>query len=62
MLIDRRGRATISTADVDPTRVDRFKFDHSDDEYDEQSLVFSVDPHSDRFVAVPLYWIDRADL
>jgi enhancer of polycomb-like protein len=48
ILIDRRGHASVSTEDVDPRVIDRIKFDNNDDEPDEQNMVFSVDPYSDR--------------
>jgi enhancer of polycomb-like protein len=47
ILIDRRGRASISTDSLDPMVLDRIRYDN-DDDLEEQSLVFPIDPHSDR--------------
>ena len=47
ILIDRRGRASVSTEDLDPIVLDRIRYDNDDDS-EEQSPVFPIDPHSDR--------------
>lgn len=48
ILIDRRGRASISTEGMDPMVIDRVKFDNNDDDMEDRDPVFTVDPHSDR--------------
>jgi enhancer of polycomb-like protein len=48
ILIDRRGRGSVPTEDLEPMVIDRMKYDKMGEDEDEQNLIFLVDPHSDR--------------